>query len=142
MRKLKFGSPILLCSLAVALFAGQPLRAEEHTELGKQMEAMNNAVKAMRKEADPVKGAELARQAQDAVLKAIAQVPETVGKLPEAERPKATASYRTMMGKVFVSFSEMEEAYIAKDLEKVKKISEELRTMKKSGHEHFMDEDE
>ncbi|MEI6818318.1 MAG: hypothetical protein WCL19_01820, partial [Verrucomicrobiota bacterium] len=55
-----------------------PAMAEEHSVLAKQMESMNDAFKALRRETDPVKGAAEARAAQQAALKAAAEVPELI----------------------------------------------------------------
>lgn len=132
-------------ALVATLCLSQPLVGQEdkkETPLGKQMEAMNDAYKAIKKESDPVKGAALARTAQDALLKSLAETPKVVAELPEADRAKATANYRTMIAKAFVSFSEIEEAFLAKDLEKVKTLAEGLREMKKAGHDKYMDDDE
>lgn len=132
-------------ALVASLCLSQPLVGQEdkkETPLGKQMEAMNDAYKAIKKEADPVKGAALARTAQDALLKSLSETPKVVAELPEADRAKATANYRTMIAKAFVSFSEIEEAFLAKDLEKVKTLAEGLREMKKAGHDKYMDDDE
>jgi hypothetical protein len=132
-------------ALVATLCLSQPLVGQEdkkETPLGKQMEAMNDAFKAIRKEADPAKGATLARTAQDALLKSLVETPKVIADLPEAERAKASANYRTLIGKAFVTFSEIEEAFIAKDLEKVKTLVEGVRDLKKQGHDKYMEDDE
>lgn len=132
-------------ALVATLCLSQPLVGQEdkkETPLGKQMEAMNDAFKAIRKEADPAKGATLARTAQDALLKSLVETPKVIADLPEAERAKASANYRTLIGKAFVTFSEIEEAFIAKDLEKVKTLVEGVRELKKQGHDKYMEDDE
>lgn len=116
---------------------------KEHTPLGKQMEAMNDAYKAFRKETDPVKGAALARDAQQAVLKATLEVPAVVKEMPEGpDKVKAAVEYRKMMGKLFVSLCEVEEAFINGKIEDVAKIVTSLKDQKKEGHEKFVKEDE
>jgi len=132
-------------ALVATLCLSQPMVGQEdkkETPLGKQMEAMNDAYKAIKKETDPAKGAALARTAQDALVKSLVETPKIVAELPEADRAKATANYRTMIAKAFVSFSEIEEAFLAKDLEKVKTLVEGLREMKKEGHDKYMDDDD
>lgn len=133
-------------ALVATLCLSLPVHGEEkekkETPLGKQMEAMNDAFKAIRKEADPAKGATLARTAQDALLKSLVETPKVIADLPEAERAKASANYRTLIGKAFVTFSEIEEAFIAKDLEKVKTLVEGVRELKKEGHDKYMEDDE
>ncbi|HEY8932192.1 MAG TPA: cytochrome b562 [Rariglobus sp.] len=137
-------APVFFAACAAAVLSLSPGFAEEekpHTELGKQMEAVGDAYKAIRKESDPAKGAELARQAQEAVLKSLTETPERIAQLPEDQRPKALANYRTMLGKVFVGFSEIEEAFLANDLAKVKTLMESQRALKKEGHEKYSKED-
>ena len=124
-----------------------PVKAQdddkEKTPLGKQMEAVSDAFKAFRKETDPVKGAALARDAQQGALKAAMEVPALVKEMPEGpEKVKAAVEYRKMMGKLFISLCEVEEAFINGKPEEVAKIVGNLKEMKKSGHEKFMKEDE
>lgn len=134
---------IFLMSLVLGL-SGIPVVAEkEHSELGKQMESMNDAFKGFRRETDPVKGAAQAREAQAAVLKATAEVPEVVKEMPEgSEKVKALVEYRKMMGKVFVSLCEVEEAFLDGKIEEVAKIVTSLKEQKKAGHEKFVKEED
>ncbi len=113
----------------------------DDSPLATQMEVVNDAYKAFRKETDPAKGAGLAREAQGAVLKAVLEEPEMVKKMPAgADKDKASAAYRKMMGQLYVSLCEVEEAYLAGDMEKVKELVATLRESKKSGHDRFMEE--
>jgi len=136
---------MLTYALVASLCLSQPLFGAEgdkkDSPLAKQMDEMNDAYKAIKKETDPVKGAALARTAQDALIKSLAEVPELVAKGPEGEKPKMVASFRTMIGKAFVTFSEIEEAFIAKDLEKVKTLLEQAREQKKTAHDKFVEDD-
>lgn len=128
------------CALSLSLL---PLHAEDdHTPLGKQMESMNDAYKAFRKETDPVKGAALARDAQQAVLKSASEIPVVVKEMPEGpEKMKAAVEYRKMMGKLFISLCEVEEAFNNGKIEDVAKIVDSLKAMKKEGHEKFVKEE-
>jgi hypothetical protein len=56
-------------------------------------------------------------------------------------KSKATATYRKLMGQVFVALCEVEEAFLAKDLEKVATLVDTLKDLKKEGHDQFMDEE-
>lgn len=115
--------------------------AEEDTELYKQMEAMDDAYKAFRKETDPTKGAALAREAQGWALKSFGEVPELVKAIKDpVEKAKAEATYRKMVAKLIVSLCEVEEAFVAGKLEDVEKIVTALKEQKKEGHEKFMPE--
>jgi len=133
---------LILCGLAATLMFVQPSMADD-TPLAKQMDAMNDAYKAMRRETDPAKGAELARTAQDAMVKAIVELPEMVKGMPEGpDKAKASASYRKMMGNLIATLADMELAFLNNDMAKVKEIVESMRDLKKEGHDKFMDEDE
>jgi hypothetical protein len=133
---------LLLCGLAATLMFVHPSMADD-TPLGKQMDAMNDAYKAMRRETDPAKGAALARTAQDAMVKGIVELPEMVKGMPDGpEKAKASASYRKMMGSLIATLADMELAFLNNDMAKVKEIVESMRDMKKEGHDKFMDEDE
>jgi soluble cytochrome b562 len=135
---------VIVLSCAVGLLI-VPSRAadEKPTALHDQMEAMNDAYKAFRRETDPVKGATQARLAQQAALKSASEVPERVMAMPEGpEKAKALVSYRMMMGKLFVSLCEVEQAFLNGKIEDVAKIVESLKEQKKTGHDKFMDEDE
>lgn len=139
MKKLIF--PALL--LVSALMIPAPVRADEDTPMAKEMEKVDDAYKAFRRETDPVKGAKAAREAQEAVLKAIPLTPALLEKMPAGEaKEKAIASYRTQMGKLFVSFCEVEAAFIAKDLPAVAKLVDTLKGQKKEGHDAFIEEEE
>ena len=121
-----------------------PARAEEeHTPLGKQMESLDDAFKGFRLETDAKKGATEARAAQMAVLKAAMEVPALVKEMPDGpEKDEAANTYRMMMGKLYISFCEVEKAFLKNDLESVTSIVDTLKKMKKEGHEKFVKEDE
>lgn len=117
-----------------------PLHADD-TELGKQMEAMNDAYKAFRKETDPAKGAELARVSQEHLLKGFTELPASLAKIPDpAAKAKAAGEYRLMMAKLLVSLVEVEQAFIANDLPAVEKLVESLKSQKKEGHDKFIED--
>jgi soluble cytochrome b562 len=134
---------LILCGFAASLMFVQPGFAEdEDTPLAKQMEAMNDAYKAMRREEDPAKGAALAREAQDAMVKAITEIPELVKGMPDGpEKAKASAEFRKMMGSLISTLASMELAFLDKDLDKVKEIVDAMRELKKEGHDKFMEDE-
>lgn len=123
-----------------------PVKAQEEKEetpLGKQMESMNDAYKAFRKETDPVKGAALAREAQQGALKAALEIPALIKEMPEGpEKVQASLGYRKAMGKLFLSLCDVEEAFINGKLDDVAKLVTDLKDQKKSGHEKFIKEEE
>jgi soluble cytochrome b562 len=124
-----------------AVFAAASLNAEE-TPLGKQMEVMAKSFKAIGKETDPAKGAILAREAQQATMAGLAELPAMLSKMPEGpEKSKAVAAYRTMMAKVLVTFCQIEEAFLAGKIDDVTKLSNEVKSLRKAGHDRFMEEE-
>lgn len=119
------------------------MHAEEETPLGKQMEAMNDAYKAFRRETDPVKGAAMAREAQVAAIKSALETPTLIQEMPDGpEKVKAALEYRKMMAKLLTSLCEVEEAFINGKMEDVAKIVESLKGQKKEGHDKFIKEEE
>ncbi len=132
----------ILAGFAASLMFVLPTMADDDdTPLAKQMEAMNDAYKAMRRETDPAKGAALAREAQDAMLLAIKETPDLVKAMPEVEQPKASAEYRKMMGSLIATLADMEIAFLDGDMEKVKEIVSAMRESKKEGHDKFMEDE-
>ncbi len=117
--------------------------AEETTKLEEHMEAMDDAFKGFRRETDAVKGAIQAREAQQAALKSAAEIPMTLKAMPEGpEKTKALVEYRKMMGKLFVTFCEVEEAFLNGKMDEVVKIVDAIKEMKKAGHDKFVEDEE
>lgn len=135
--KMKF----LTTALAASFILATPVFADD-SELGKQMETMNDAYKQLRRIEDMPKGAQLARECQDAMVKAIAELPEMVKAMPDGpDKAKASASYRSMMGKLISSLADLELAFLNNDKAKVDEIVQALRDTKKEGHDKFMEEE-
>lgn len=121
-----------------------PAGAQEKptTALGKQMESMNDAFKGFRRETDPVKGAAQAREAQQAALKCALEIPETLKDMPDGpDKAKALLEYRKMIGKLFVTLCEVEEAFLNGKIDEVAKIVTAIKDMKKAGHDKFVEEE-
>jgi soluble cytochrome b562 len=132
---------LFLISCAVGLMC-LPVSAveKEESSLAKQMDAMNDAFKSFRKETDPVKGAAQAREAQQAALKSALEIPETLKAMTEGpEKVKALLEYRKMLGKLFVTLCEVEEAFLNGKIDEVAKIVASIKEMKKAGHDKFME---
>ena len=135
-------NPIFLVAFAAVSLIPLTARAEEHTKLHDQMEAMDDAYKAFRKETDPVKGAALAREAQAQVIKSLSEVPELVKAIKDpAEKAKSEVIYKKMMAKLLISLCEVEEAFQAGKVDDVAKIVDSLKEQKKEGHEKFVPEE-
>lgn len=119
-----------------------PVSTQAHeSPLAGQMETVNDAFKAFRREKDPAKGAALAREAQDAAIKSLTELPDLVKKISDpAEKAKATLEYRKMIAKLVITLCEVEAAFLANDLDKVAEQVEAIKTAKKEGHDKFMEE--
>ena len=135
---------LFLWSCAAGLMLMPAGAAEkEESPLAKQMESMNDAYKGFRRETDPVKGAAQAREAQQAALKSALETPEMLKAMPEGPaKVKALLEYRKMLGKLFVTFCEVEEAFLNGKMDEVEKIVAAIKEMKKAGHDKFMEEEE
>lgn len=134
---MKITSILMGCAALMVL----PVSADD-TPLGKQMDAFNDSYKAFRKESDPVKGAAQARDAQNTILKAIGESPSMLAKMPDSPaKTKALAEYRKMMGQLFVTLCEVEQAFLADDKAELAKLLDTLKSMKKEGHNRFMEDE-
>lgn len=129
-------------ALAAALLTPTPLQAHD-SPLAKQMEALNDAFKSFRRETDSTKGAAGAREAQDAILKAIPLVPARVEKIGDSkEKAKALSSYRKQMAQMYVTLCEIEAAFIEGDTARVNELLEAMKSHKKQGHDAFMEDED
>lgn len=133
---------IFLVTFAALTLLPLTAGAQEHSKLHDQMEAMNDAYKAFRKETDPAKGAALAREAQAQAIKSLSEVPELVKDVKDpAEKAKSEVLYKKMMAKLVISLCEVEEAFLAGKIDEVEKLVSSLKEQKKEGHEKFMPEE-
>jgi hypothetical protein len=115
----------------------------DDSPLAKQMEALDDSYKAFRKTEDAAQGAVMAREAQTHVAKGLTHVPAMLAKMPEGPaRAKAEASYRLMMGQLYVKLCEVEQAFLDNKLDKVAELVNDLKELKKKGHGEFMEEEE
>jgi hypothetical protein len=135
---------ITFCTLMLMMAGMTPsLRADEETPLGKEMEAINDSFKALSKEKDSAKGAALARQAQEGMLKGAAMVPDFIADMiPDAkEKEKAIADYRRLMGESFVVFCKIEIAFLEGKMDEVAKLVDSAKALKKEGHKKYIEEE-
>lgn len=136
--KFSFITSVLLTAV-VTLTPTSQVRGDEVTPLTEQMEIMDDAYKAFRRETDPEKGAALAREAQDAILKAIPLVPQLVADIADpAARAKAVVAYKIKTTQLFQIYCDVELAFLESDLDAVAEKVKQLREMKKEGHDEFM----
>lgn len=135
-------SKFFIAAFAASLIFAAPASADEDNPLAKQMEVMNDAYKAMRRLEDLTKGPALAREAQDAMIKAIVETPEMVKAMPDGpDKAKASAQYRIMMGNLIATLAQLELAFLDGDKAKVDEIIGKMRDSKKEGHDKFMEDE-
>lgn len=133
---------ILLPALCISTLCLSPVASADETPLAKQMEEMDDAYKAFRKTEDPVEGAALARNAQSALVKGLTETPAMLAKMPEGPaRAKASASYRHMMGQLYVKLCEVEQAFLDNQTDRIAGLVEEIKELKKKGHNEFMEDE-
>lgn len=131
----------ILAGFTASLMFVSPAMADD-TPLAKEMDTLNDAYKAMRRETDPQKGAALAREAQNAMVKAISETPALLSDMPDGpDKAMASAEYRKMMGQLIATLADMELAFLEGDMEKVKEVVSAIRASKKEGHEKFIEEE-
>lgn len=130
---------IITTAFAASLMFSLPSSADEDTPLAEQMSIMNDAYKTMRRAKTPEGGAPLAREAQEAMIKAITEIPELVKEMPDGPlKEKAIAGYRQQMGMLIATLAELELAFLDEDMEKVDAVIDKMRDSKKTGHKAFM----
>lgn len=128
-------------ALGLVVLAPAPAQADD-TPLAEQMDVLNDAYKALRRTDDAAEGAKLAREAQAAMVKAFAMTPAFVEKGGHADgKEKAMAVYRKQIAELLVVLCDIEAAFVAEDLDKVKELIDPLRESKKKGHDEFMEDE-
>ena len=73
----------------------------------------------------------------------LANADEFIKEMPEGpEKAKAFAAYHKMIGKLYVTLCEVEEAFLNGKIDEVAKLVDAVKEMKKAGHKEFVKEDE
>ncbi len=117
-----------------------PVYAEEETPLDKEMSVISSSLKKLRKAETTEDKVALMHTAQEAAIKALKYLPRIFKDITdEAEKAKATADYKKMSGQVYVKLCELEMAYLAEDEEKVDEIKDQIKDLKKEGHQKYTD---
>ena len=121
-----------------------PLCAEgdkPESPLARQMSEIDDAYKALKKETDPEKGAAAARVAQQALALGLAELPQMLKKMPDGPaKAAAAAEYRKLMAQCYVIFCEIEQAFLAGKIDQVEGLIENLKAIKKTGHQKFIED--
>lgn len=114
---------------------------EDTTELAKQMEVIEEAMKKLRrtlKQADQnAQSLEIVTQMQQAAVASKAQPPAMAADMPEAERAKFVQDYRKDMAKFIVVMCDMEVALLDGDNKKAEEHYKALSKWEDDGHEKY-----
>jgi len=149
---LQFSKGICLALLMAALLVIAPMNdrwasvaaAAEDSELMKQMEAMQDHLKKLRKSIkDPKENAaslETLTKFQEATVLSKQQVPARAAMVPEAERPKFIAAYRKEMVALLEHTCKIEAAILDGDNAKAEELFKQLKKIEDDGHEKFSNE--
>ena len=135
---------LLTAVFAVAVLA-IPAFAEEETPLGKEMEKVSKAIKAVNRTlADPAqKDANLAKLAdvKAGFEKALTLEPEKAKDVPAGEKAKFLADFKASMEEALKTLEELRAAVAADKADDAAKAMEKLNKGKKEAHKQFKKED-
>jgi len=116
-----------------------PVHADDdETPLGEEMSTLSSSLKKLRRAETTEEKVELVQAAQKATLKSLEYLPMIFKDLKdEAEKAKATADFKMLVGKSFVKLCELEMAFMAGDEAKADEIKGQLKDLKKEGHDKY-----
>ena len=113
---------------------------DDETPLAEEMDTLSGSLKGLRKAETTKEKVDLVLAAQKATLKSLEYLPMIFKDIKDAaEKAKATADYKKLVGQTYVKLCELEGAYLAGDEDKADKIKGELKDLKKEGHEKYTD---
>jgi len=111
------------------------------TELAKQMEVIDEAMKKLRRTLRNAEGNKQSLEHIDKIEKAAAKskelIPALATKKPEAERPKFVENYKKDMDTFIKSVGEMKAAVQAGQNDKAQEVYKTLKTQEDKGHEKY-----
>ncbi|NNC89975.1 MAG: hypothetical protein HKN82_16075 [Akkermansiaceae bacterium] len=131
----------LIPALVLSLGTGAMAADDEETPLAEAMEDLSASLKKLRRARDFNAKAELIRGGEDACIKSLQYLPATIEAMPDgADKTKAVADYRRLMGLTLALMSELELAFLAEDEAKAEELVDKLKDLKKEGHEKYEEE--
>lgn len=149
---MKLSALMLLVSLALPLTPstlqerGKEHAQEHDTELGQNMEKLEDQLKLLRKnlraEGAPATALAALGEIQRITLTCKALAPESAALLPEAERATFVTAYRRTMVDFLMRQLELEAALLEGDASAIPAAFERLRAMEDSAHERFAPEED
>ena len=126
--------------------AGYAEEKKQKTELNKQMEEMDSAMKKLKvsirkAEADKT-SLELITKIEGLAVACKQLTPSKAATLPEAERPKFLIEYRKQMASLVSDMCAMETALLDGNHPKAQEIYKKLKTDEENGHDQFMQDED
>lgn len=134
-----FTAGVLFCQSALA----HEHDDKEDTPLAKTMKNAGKALKSLRKlpKDDWAGGVKAARTAAEGIRLGMEHIPALIKEMQDgAEKDKAIADYRRLMGLNYAALCELELAYLEKDAVKVEAATKSWKALKKEGHKKYEDE--
>ena len=135
---MKIRSLLLSCSLILLVFQ---LRADEDTPLEKQMQIMARNMKQLSQQVgDSSKQQEsiiLIETLKKAASDSMGLHPRKTALIPQSDREKFLADYKTQIEKLFSAFNQIEEAVKAGKYDQAKNLLSTVGPIKKEGHTKF-----
>src|SRR5262245_60146585 len=144
---MKLRSFALLVPLALPLALVHPQEKPKHeTELGRQMEALEDLIKPLRKNlregGSSTEALAALAEIERLTLACKGLTPEAATKLPEAERTAFVAAYRRSMVDFLMRQLELEAAVLDGDAAAAQAAFERFRSMEDPAHERFAPEED
>lgn len=141
----RFSFRTLMAALLAVTFVAAPatLAAEKKgdSELGKAMEDMGKALKAIKKNVkDPTKNEEslkLVAKCQQDALTSKGLLPAMLTKVPEADKAKTLAGYRKMMADTIAALCKLEGQLLDGKNDEAAETLKTLKTLEDDGHEKY-----
>ncbi len=128
----------VLALAAVAGFGTLTPAFADDTPLAEEMDELSGSLKGLRKAETTEEKVKLVQAAQVATLNSAKYLP-VIFKDVTDEKKKAldTADYKRLIGLTYAALSELEEAYLKEDEEKVAEIRKKLKGLKKEAHKKY-----
>ena len=140
MMKFNFSIKTLAVAFVMGMATMTPVVGDD-TPLGKEMDELSGSLKGLRKAETWADKVALAQKGQVATLNSLKHLPVIFKDIKdEAEKKKATADYKRLMGLTYVGLCELEMAFLAEDEDKSDAAIDKLKELKKEGHRAYTED--
>ncbi len=135
-----FSIKTMVVAFLMGMAAMTPVVGDD-TPLGKEMDELSGSLKGLRKAETWADKVALAQKGQVATLNSLKHLPVIFKDIKdEAEKKKATADYKRLMGLTYVGLCELEMAFLAEDEDKADAAIDKLKELKKEGHRAYTED--